>query len=283
MTTPSTKTTWKSFLTRAASALVALALIIGLYYYYGINGLKIVIGAVIVIGAWELLGILFKNESSIFLKASFFVFSVLTFAVSAVALNAGVLVFAISLILLCIFSLLALNKSGELQRIGDFQAKSSLGLVYVGLLPAFAFRLLDLEQGLSWFVFLLAVVFAGDTMAYVFGVLIGKHKVMPSVSPKKTWQGSVGGILGSIIAGYLCWNYLLSNFNVGFIIGLSAVSGFVGQFGDFFESLLKRVADVKDSGKIMPGHGGVLDRIDAVLFASPVVLFGVVIVSHLLS
>lgn len=276
-------TTWKSFLTRAVSALVALALIIGLYFYLGINGIKIAIAFAVVVGAWELIGILHKNESSVFLKGAFFVLSVLTFAMTAVALNAGVLIFAMSLILLCIFSLLVHHKSANLEHIALFQAKSSLGLVYVGLLPAFAFRLLDVMQGLSWFVFLLAVVFAGDTMAYVFGVLIGRHKVMPSVSPKKTWQGSVGGILGSVLAGFICWKFLLSDYSISFILGLSAVSGFVGQFGDFFESLLKRVADVKDSGKIMPGHGGVLDRIDGVLFASPVVLFGVVILSHLLS
>ncbi|MGE5087278.1 MAG: phosphatidate cytidylyltransferase, partial [Bacillota bacterium] len=100
---------------------------------------------------------------------------------------------------------------------------------------------------------------------------------------KKTWEGSFGGILGSLIAGFLCWKFLLSDYSAVFVLVLAAISGYVAQFGDFFESLLKRVAEVKDSGKIMPGHGGVLDRVDGVLFASPVVLFGVVIVSHLLS
>lgn len=276
-------TTWKSFLTRAVSALLALAIIVGLYMYLGIDGVKITIAFAVAMGSWEFVGIAFKKESSWFLKISFMLLTWLTFGLTSVALNIGVLTFALSVVLLCIFSLLALNKTGDLPRISDFQAKAVLGLVYVGLMPAFAFRLLDLMQGLYWFVFLLGVVFAGDTLAYVFGVLIGKHKVMPNVSPKKTWQGSIGGIVGSVIAGFICWKFLLGDYKLSFILGLSAVSGFVGQFGDFFESLLKRVADVKDSGKIMPGHGGVLDRIDAVLFAAPVVLFGVVIVSHLLS
>lgn len=276
-------TTWKSFLTRAISALVALAIIIGLYFYMGVNGIKILISLAVAVGSWELVGILFKKESSWFLKISFMVLTLVTFGLTSVALNLGIFVFALAVVLLCILSLLTLHKKGDLPRIADFQAKSVLGLVYLGLFPAFVFRLLEVMQGLSWFIFLLAVVFAGDTMAYVFGVLIGKHKVMPSVSPKKTWQGSIGGIIGSVIAGFICWNYLLNNYPVGFILGLAAVSGFVGQFGDFFESLLKRIADVKDSGKIMPGHGGVLDRIDGVLFASPVIFFGVVILSHLLS
>lgn len=273
-------TTWKSFLIRVASALIALAIIIGLYFYLGLNGIKIVISFAAIVGSCELMDILFRKNFSWFLKISFLLLVWATYWLTSIALNVGILVFALSVVLLCIFSLLALHKKGDLQSIADFQAKSVLGLVYLGLLPAFIYRLLDLEQGLYWFVFLLAVVFAGDTLAYVFGVLFGKNKVMPLVSPKKTWQGSVGGILGSIIAGFICWNYLLSNFSVAFILGLSAVAGLVGQFGDFFESLLKRVAEVKDSGKIMPGHGGVLDRIDGILFAGPVVLFGVVILSH---
>lgn len=276
-------TTWKSFLTRAASAIVALAIIFALYYFLQVAGLKIIITLAVAIGAWELLGILFHTESSKLLKGAFWTLSVLVFLISTMALNLGAVTFSIALILLCIISLLVLHKSGDLQRMAKFQAHSALGLLYVGLLPSFAFRLLDQTQGLSWFIYLLAVVFAGDTMAYIFGVLIGKHKVMPTVSPKKTWEGSIGGIIGSLIAGLLCWKFLLSDYSIVFVLILSASSGYVAQFGDFFESLLKRVADVKDSGKIMPGHGGVLDRVDGVLFASPVVLFGVVIVSHLLS
>jgi len=276
-------TTWKSFLIRSTSALIALALVVGLYLYMDVKGVKIAVTFAIIIGTWELMTVLFNEEPSWFLKFSFLVFSLLTFGSCCLVLNIGILVFALSIILLCVFSLLSLHKSASLERIFQFQARAAMGLFYMGLLPAFAYRLLDVMQGLSWFVFLLLVVFAGDVFAYVFGMLLGKHKVMPAVSPKKTWQGSVGGISGSILAGLVCWIYLLSNFDVWFILGLSAVSGFIAQFGDFFESLLKRVANVKDSGKIMPGHGGVLDRIDGVLFASPVVLFGVVFLSHFLS
>lgn len=276
-------TTWKSFLTRAASAIVALIIIFTLYYFYQINGLKILITLAVAVGAWELLGILFHEEKSKLLKTTFWVFAVLVFLISTIALNFGALIFSIALILLSVISLLTLHSTGDLNRISKFQGNSALGLLYIGLLPSFAFRLLDQSQGLSWFIFLLAVVFAGDTMAYIFGVLFGKQKVMPSISPKKTWQGSFGGILGSLVAGIVCNKLLLPDYNILFILILSIVSGYVGQFGDFFESLLKRVANVKDSGKIMPGHGGVLDRIDAVLFASPVVLFGVVMFSHFYS
>jgi phosphatidate cytidylyltransferase len=189
----------------------------------------------------------------------------------------------VSHILLWTLSLISLHNTGQLTRITDFQSKSALGIVYMGLSPAFILRILDLPQGLNWFIYLLGVVFSGDTFAYIFGILFGKNKIMPFVSPKKTWQGSLGGILGSLLAGFICWKTLLPEINLSATLILAAISGFVGQFGDFFESLLKRVADVKDSGRIMPGHGGVLDRIDGILFAGPVVLFGVLIFSHLLS
>lgn len=275
--------TWKSFLTRTTSAVVALIVVIGLYWYLQVLGLKIIAAFAILVGTWELLTMLFKNEQSKFLKASFFISSLIVCATTAVTLNVGIILFALTCTLLWMFGLMALHQSGNPDRILNFQAKATLGLVYMGLIPSFVFRILDAQMGVAWFVYLLAVVFCGDTMAYIFGVLIGKHKVMPSVSPKKTWQGSIGGISGSVLAGFICWYFPLRNFDIRFILGLAASAGFVGQFGDFFESLLKRTADVKDSGRIMPGHGGVLDRIDGVLFAAPVVFVGIVIMSHLLS
>lgn len=274
-------TTWKSFLTRAASALVALAIIIGLYIGFSINGLKAAVAFAVVVGAWELTRILFKDEKSALLKTLFAVLTILVFATSSVSLSAGTLIYSLSLIAMIIVVLLSCHKTGELQYMTAVQSKAALGLFYGGLLPAFAYRILAHANGLSWFIFLLAVVFAGDTLAYIFGVLIGKHKIMPSVSPKKTWQGSLGGILGSLTAGFICWKFLFPDLALSVLMPLSALAGFAGQFGDFFESLLKRVADVKDSGKIMPGHGGILDRIDGVLFASPVILTGILILSHL--
>lgn len=276
-------TTMKSFLTRAVSALIALAIIIGLYVSLGVLGLKIAVGLIVVIGNWELIGILFHNEKSKVIKTLFRLMTYAVFAASITSLSMGSIIYALATIVMIITVLLSSHKEGNLEYMASVQAKSALGLFYMGLLPSFAFRLLDQAYGLYWFIFLLAVVFAGDTLAYVFGVLFGKNKVMPSVSPKKSWQGSIGGIIGSVAAGLICWLFLFPENSLGVFLLLGGISGFVGQFGDFFESLLKRVADVKDSGKIMPGHGGVLDRVDGVLFASPVVLGGVLILSHLLS
>lgn len=276
-------TTWKSFLTRAVSAVIALSVLIGLYVFLKTDGLKIAVILAALIGSWELVAILFGEEKSFSLKTLFYVLCLFVFGITAYSLASGALAYSLALIIFVIFVLLTQNRMGDLSHMMEEHAKASLGLIYMGLLPAFSYKILEQSAGISWFVFLLAVVFAGDTMAYVFGMMLGKRKIMPHVSPKKTWEGSVGGIVGSLTAGLVCWLTAFPEQRLLPLLVLAGVAGFVGQFGDFFESLLKRVADVKDSGKIMPGHGGVLDRIDGVLFASPVILAGILILSHLLS
>lgn len=274
-------TTQKNFLIRALSAIVGLAIVIGLYSLWAVNGLKLVILFAVVLGTFELAAILFHAEKSVFLKYMFVALSLVIFAASISSLSIGSLAYALGLIIMISTVLLYSHKDGNLENMAALQSKASLGFFYMGLLPSFAFRILDQAYGIFWFVFLLVVVFAGDIFAYVFGVLFGKHKMMPNISPKKTWQGSIGGILGSLGASLLCWFFLFRDQSIWFISALGTISGCLGQFGDFFESLLKRVAGVKDSGKIMPGHGGILDRIDGVLFASPIILLGILILSHL--
>lgn len=273
-------TTQKNFLIRALSAAVALALLIGLYNLWAINGLKVVILLSVVLGTFEVAALLFYGEKSVFLKYLFIGLSLAVFSASSISLSVGSLAYALSLVVMITAVLLCFHKDGHLEHMLSFQSKASLGFFYMGLLPSFAFRILDQTQGIFWFLFLLSVVFAGDIFAYLFGVLFGKHKMMPTVSPKKTWQGSAGGVFGSLGASVLCWHFLFPENSIGGMISLGVASGCLGQFGDFFESLLKRVACVKDSGKIMPGHGGILDRIDGVLFASPIILTGILILSH---
>ncbi len=150
------------------------------------------------------------------------------------------------------------------------QAKSLLGFFYLGLLPAFGDRLLFFSNGVIWFCVLLAVVFIGDSLAFLFGVTWGRHKIMPAISPKKSTEGALGGLIGSISAAVMASSFL-PHVPLVVLAVMGLFVGMIGQFGDFFESLLKRVADIKDSGSIMPGHGGILDRLDGVLFAAPFV------------
>lgn len=151
-------------------------------------------------------------------------------------------------------------------------AKAVLGPIYVGLPLA---MLLHIDRyyptkGNIWIFFLLVVIFANDTGAFYFGRLFGKHKLYDVITPQKTWEGAVGGLLCSIIAALWFLRILrLHQIDLS-IVALVLVLSIVGQVGDLAESMLKRNHGVKDSGKILPGHGGVLDRIDGILFSIPV-------------
>ncbi len=109
-----------------------------------------------------------------------------------------------------------------------------------------------------------------DSLAYITGSLIGKTPFFPSISPKKTWEGTLGGILLTIIAGTL-YGYLGSMYSTGLWIALAGVAAISGTVGDLLESKLKRLAGIKDSGHILPGHGGILDRFDSLILATPFV------------
>lgn len=156
----------------------------------------------------------------------------------------------------------------HIEDILTFSTKCMMTIVYTCYLPATIVWISRTNQGIEWFLCLLAVVFAGDIGAYVFGSLFGKTKIAPQLSPKKSLQGGLGGLFFSVLAALAFSNFMPNTpITVLFVCGL--VGGFLGQVGDFFESLIKRVAGVKDSGSIMPGHGGILDRLDGVLLAAP--------------
>ena len=116
------------------------------------------------------------------------------------------------------------------------------------------------------------MLWANDTLAFLIGKWLGKKKLFERLSPKKTIEGFVGGLVGSVAAGIILSVYH-HEINIGYWIVLSFVISVAGTFGDLFESMLKRNAGVKDSGNVIPGHGGVLDRLDSFLFAAPFVFF----------
>lgn len=119
---------------------------------------------------------------------------------------------------------------------------------------------------------LFVMIWTFDTFAYLSGKKFGKHKLAPSISPKKTWEGFAGGLIASLMAA-AAWHSYHHQFELMQWILLAVVASVAGTFGDLFESQLKRKAGVKDSGSLIPGHGGILDRIDSILFAAPLALF----------
>lgn len=119
-----------------------------------------------------------------------------------------------------------------------------------------------------WFLPLFVFIWLNDTGAYLVGSMIGKHKLYERVSPKKTWEGLIGGIVLALI-GSVAFNYIFPDIlSLWHWIVFAFIVAFFANFGDLFESLLKRAYDVKDSGHLIPGHGGILDRIDSLLFAA---------------
>ncbi len=271
-----------SFTTRVISALVAVAIVACLYIFLNITGLKILVCIAPVIGGLEAIPLLFKKDDPKLLKVLFYFLSLLLFFNHSLNSFFTTYAFVLICLILAISVLIFHRLFVDIQAARNFISNAMMGFLYVGLLPAFAFKILTVDKdGLTWFLFLLSVVFAGDILAYVFGVLFGKTKIMPLISPKKSLQGSIGGLVGSALAAVLL-HLWLTDYNLASLLLLAVVAGMTAQLGDFFESLLKRVANIKDSGKIMPGHGGVLDRIDGVLFAAPVIYLGALILEKTL-
>lgn len=145
-------------------------------------------------------------------------------------------------------------------------ASTLLGAMYLGyMLPQWV-SLFLLPNGRSWVFFVLAVVITGDTCAYFVGRGFGRRQIAPQISPAKTVEGAVGYIAGSVLAGSVAGTFLAATATWVEVAFLSAVLGVLGQLGDLFESWIKRVFAVKDSGALFPGHGGLLDRLDSLIF-----------------
>ena len=151
--------------------------------------------------------------------------------------------------------------------------KQVMGLVYVPFLLGHLILVRDWHRGTIWAFFLLAVVFAGDTAAYYVGKALGRHKLSPNISPGKTVEGALAGLAANVLVGVLFKTWWLPELPLGFCIGLVVIMGLMGQVGDLVESMLKRSVDSKDSGGILPGHGGVLDRVDGLFFAAPTLYY----------
>jgi phosphatidate cytidylyltransferase len=126
-------------------------------------------------------------------------------------------------------------------------------------------------DGPALLLFALVIIWVSDSVAYFAGRAFGKHPLAPHLSPKKTWEGSVAGFIGSLLVAFIFRPWLHAGLPL--LLGMAAAGNVAGQVGDLVESAYKRSAGVKDSGGLLPGHGGVLDRIDALILAIPVVWY----------
>jgi phosphatidate cytidylyltransferase len=152
----------------------------------------------------------------------------------------------------------------------DVITRQLQGVLYIPVSLGFLVLIREGHSGAVWIFLLLAIIFAGDTSAYYVGSYLGRHKLSPAISPGKTIEGAIGGLGANLVVGAIGKAFFLPDLPWSLSIFFFLAVGIAGQLGDLFESEMKRSSNIKDSSNILPGHGGILDRIDALLFASPV-------------
>ncbi len=165
-----------------------------------------------------------------------------------------------------------LFRFGDMTTVAARIVATMAGIIYVGF--GFTFLSLckrDFPDGAEVIILILLIAWVGDTGAYFAGRFLGNRKLYPAVSPKKTWAGAIGGLAGSIAGAVVVKLFLRESLTWIDVVLIAVPGGILGQLGDLVESMIKRAVGVKDSGSLLPGHGGMLDRVDAVLFIAPYV------------
>ena len=152
------------------------------------------------------------------------------------------------------------------------------GMFYVAVMLSYVYRIRELDRGLylAFLVFLCS--WGCDTCAYCVGVLIGKHKMSPKLSPKKSVEGAVGGVAGAaLLTALYCFIFRepmhLESVEIAILAGIAAIAGLISMVGDLTASAIKRNYDIKDYGKLIPGHGGILDRFDSMIITAPIIYY----------
>ena len=269
----------RNLIVRTISGVVLLGIVLGAAYggAYAYGAFLLLIT---VVGMWEFYRIVSATGASphrtlglaagiVLFVTAFFLFDGFVSEVrssnTADMLIGGVLYFSV-LIPLCFVVELFYDSETPLRNI----ATTIMGVLYVAYPMALMLFIPVLITG-RWqpesFLFYLFIVWGNDVFAYLTGIAFGKHKMAPRISPKKSWEGFAGGIAGAMAMGAL-GSFVVGG-PLGMWLGLAAVVAITSVFGDLVESMFKREAGIKDSGKIIPGHGGVLDRFDALLISSP--------------
>ncbi len=259
-------------LKRILSAVVVVVIMAFTYKYFKTTGLVVFGFIVAVVGAFEFQKVVFVPLQMTQIQRTWFLMNcVLIILCHLFSYLPALAYFGLICVISTVGQLWLEKDDIENSRRLHFIALTLLGYVYCALLPVYALKTLQLPSGAEWFLFLCGLVFSGDVLAYFGGKFFGKNKLFVGISPNKTVEGAMAGIAGSMLAGVAISHQLLPFLPVAAVLGISFIGALLAQSGDLFESLFKRVADVKDSGQIMPGHGGALDRLDGLYFAAPLV------------
>jgi phosphatidate cytidylyltransferase len=252
---------------RLPTALVLLALLFAAIQYTSDWAYFLIIQIVVLASLFEFYDLAAKRKLAP-QKVIGFVFALIiaaSFYFETVPLGLALL---IALLVLAVYFLLAMNTLEKLMMFPPAVALTFFGAIYLSF-TLNHFYYLRIEKGPFWIYFLFALIFIGDTGAYVIGKLIGRHKMAPLASPHKTWEGSIGGVVTACLGGVAAQQILLPDAVWWKAAVFAFVIHVVAQMSDPLESLFKRAAGVKDSSNALPGHGGILDRIDSLILAAP--------------
>jgi len=200
---------------------------------------------------------------------------VIVVCIKPALLSLPVALFTAFFVLTCYF----LYRYKDIPESFDLFSRLVFGIVYVGGLGAHLVLLRHLPEGASWLIIATALTASSDTGAYFVGRAMGRKKLCPSVSPNKTVEGAIGGVCAGLIAVVFFALLLQVTFNWFFLIGAAILLAGLGIIGDLTESIVKRGTDTKDSGTLLAGHGGILDRVDSLLFVGPVLYYLLVFVA----
>lgn len=252
-------------LVRAISAVLGVVALFAVDYFFSAQGLVVISSIVTLIACFEFSKMVEASNriiQSLFVCISFAFFLVFSFYSQSFLVFLGFFILIVSYFIL--FSKLAIDARMmklALWIMGVLYCGIFTGVVSIGLL----------QFGAQYFWALTITSFMTDTFAFIGGKWLGKHPISPLISPKKTVEGSITGLIGGTFFGLLYLFSLQSEATWMSMAITCLAASFFTQMGDLFESMVKRFSGVKDSGKILPGHGGILDRIDGLLFAAPII------------
>lgn len=257
-------------ITRLVAALVGLAVLLPALVLGGNVAVEIIVPLAAALCVLEYAGMAFPDDRAVasawMLLGAGVVYAAALYVPGApVAWLGGVVVIATLIFV-------TLRPGASLEGAADRVGRYLVGMGWIGLL-AFLPLVRRLEHGLAWVFLILVISWLGDTGAYFAGRFFGKRKLYPRVSPKKTWAGAVGGVVAAALGALVVREVAPLGLGLAETVLLAALLCVAGILGDLSESLLKRAFSVKDSGWILPGHGGMLDRIDSLLFVAPL-LYG---------
>jgi phosphatidate cytidylyltransferase len=252
--------------TRIITALFALPLLILIIIYAPYNLFNLIVTIVSGLGLHEFFTMTLPKERFFERTLATISGSLLT---AALCWQRHELALIVSVGLFMLFAIVYLFRFRDLSTVTAQLGVTLMGFLYLPLMLSFFARLRALESGVEWVFLVLLLVMVGDSAAYFVGSAIGKAKLYPAISPNKSIEGAIGGLAGSLVAVLIYSYYVFPELGFFAVVIFVAFVGVLSQIGDLFESLLKRSCGVKDSGRMIPGHGGLLDRLDSLLFAFP--------------